>query len=130
MTPEFFTASDYFTVAELETGMTASELSRIVPGDRLLFALFAPYAGPDGALCLRPLADQAAALAISLAAEEFLPRVNGDVAVTAMVGFLAKNGKAVGFAREHAHAVELVERVLDGDADEADLAAWVAERIS
>ncbi|MDO8184166.1 hypothetical protein Q5424_00455 [Conexibacter sp. JD483] len=146
MTPELFTASDYFVAAELETGVATSRLLEIVPHDRLLLALFAPYAGPDGSLRSRPLPQLAAALAVSLAREELLddeglfsgerlrPQVNDDVAVTAMVGFLAKNGRPLQIARghharEHARAVDLVERVLDGEAREDDLAAWVAERI-
>ncbi len=147
MTPELFTANDFFVAAEMETGVATSRLLEVVPRERLLLALFAPYAGADGAVRRRPLAETAAALAVSLAraelledddgllaGEALLPRTNGDVAVTAMVGFLAKNGRFLEIAdgqhaREHARAVELVERVLDGEACEADLAAWVAERI-
>lgn len=146
MTPELFTANDYFMAAEMETGIATARLLEVVPRERLLLALFAPYAGPGGTLRQRPLAALAAALAVSLARAELLEddgrltgvalraTTNGDVAVTSMVGFLAKNRRSLQLtpghrAQEHARAVELVERVVEGEASEADLAAWVAERI-
>jgi hypothetical protein len=171
MTPELFTANDYLVAAELETGVAAARLLEIVPRERLLLALFAPYAWPDGTLRERSLAEVAAALAVSLAREELLVAddpvagelpagdlpagdlpaddslagdppagewlragANGDVAVRAMAGFLAKNGRNLAIAHgdgapARGPAIELVERVLAGEASEADLAAWVAERI-
>ncbi len=81
MTPELFTANDYFMAAEMETGVATARLLEVVPRERLLLALFAPYAGPDGTLRQRSLAELAAALAVSLARAELLDddgRLTGD----------------------------------------------------
>jgi death-on-curing protein len=129
MTPQPFTAGDYFFAAELETGVPFARLLATVPRGRLRLALYAPFRKVDGTLVHPSLSEQAAALAANLAASRLLPASNGDVAVMSMVAFLALNGYGCRIAREHARAVELVERVVRSELRERDLAAWVAERI-
>ncbi len=92
-------------------------------------ALEAPFASFGGHEAYSGLLEQAAVLMERLARNHPLPDGNKRVALALTILFLERNGESWG-APDHDRDVGMVERIAGGDADQDDIRAWIADRIS
>lgn len=92
-------------------------------------AIEAPFAAFGGQEAYSGLLEQAGVLIERLARNHPLPDGNKRVALALTILFLERNGETWG-APDHDRDVGMVERIAAGHADQDEIRAWIADRIS
>lgn len=123
------TVRDFVEAAAVILDVDPEKIERL-PGLGLAeSALEAPFASFGGHEAYSSLLDQAAVLMERLARNHPLPDGNKRVALALTILFVERNGESWG-APDHDRDVGIVERIAGGDADQDDIRAWIADRIS
>ena len=123
------TLADFGEAAAVILDTDAEKIERL-PGLGLAeSALEAPFAGFGGQEAYSGLLEQGAVLMERLARNHPLPDGNKRVALALTILFLERNGESWG-APDHDRDVGMVERIAGGGADQDDIRAWIADRIS
>jgi len=123
----YLSLAEALTIAQAVTGTSAAVLARASRLELLDSALHAPQAGFGDVEFYPEFADKAAVLAVRIAKNHPLPDGNKRLAWQSLTMFCALNGYELEVPTND--AVDLMVAVSAGDLVEADVAAWLTERL-
>lgn len=128
---EYLSLADFLLIAEVATGASAEDLSRLPSIGLAESALAAPAASFGGVDFYPDLVDKAAVLCARIARNHPLPDGNKRTAFLALVEFVERNGRRwADSERDPDESVAMIEAVAAGALSEAQLAAWVRSRVT
>ena len=123
----YLTLAEALTIAEAVTGTRAAILARVSRLDLLDSALHAPQAGFGDVEFYPDFVDKAAVLTVRIAKNHPLPDGNKRLAWQSLTMFCIINGYKLEVAADD--AVDLMLAVAAGELTEAEVSAWLTERL-